>query len=121
MFSMTLLDETGDTTIVWDEDTEAKLLPIIEKKMKQGVVFYIIKERMIPMLPPKKVRLKKATDIKAAGAVVVRDEDLAGLFLSGDITTISAGSDAITTVKKAANANEVVNNHTVAVRAQRGG
>lgn len=122
MGSMVMLDESGDTTIVWDDDTEEQLLPIIEKKMKDGVMFYIIKERALPMLPPKKVRAKKIAEIKKAGAAIIKDEDLAELFKSGSVMAVTANNDdEIVTVKRATEAQEVTRSHTVAVRPQRGG
>ena len=120
MHSMTMLDQTGDTTIVWDEDTEQSLLPIIEQKMKAGVIFYIIKPRKFPLLPPKKVRAKSIFDIQKAGAAVIKDEALSDLFQRGKVQTVS-GEGAIEVVKKATSAAEVSRSHSVAVKPERGG
>lgn len=121
MKSMILLDTTGDTTIVWDEDTEDALLPIIKKKMDAGVIFYVLKPRVLSILPPKKVRAKKVADIRKAGAVVIHDSDLNALFEKGAIHTIKSDNDNIVTVRKAKTARDVVSNDTVAIRPARGG
>lgn len=120
MRSMTMLDQTGDTTIVWDEDTEKALMPIIEKKMREGVVFYLIKPRKLSFLPPKKVKAKKIEEIQKAGAVSINDEALSDLFQKGMITT-GKGDQEIEVIKRAESANEVASSHSVAVRPQRGG
>lgn len=121
MNSMILLDESGDTTIVWDEDTEAALIPIIQKKMDAGIIFYIIKPRALALLPPKKVRAKKIAEIKKAGAVVINDADLSALFEKGDVVPVKSGDGDIVTVKKSNSASEVAKSNTVAIRPARGG
>ncbi len=121
MPSLTLLDASGDTTIVWDEDTEDKMLEIIQKKMDEGIVFYIVKPSRIPLIPSRNVRAKKVADIKKAGAVVIKDADLDALFRDGVISTVKAPEGDLQTVGRAKTAREVSKNHTVAVRPQRGG
>lgn len=117
--SMTLLDSTGDTTIVWDEDTEQKMLEIIDKKMSEGFIFYLVKPSKIPLMPSRQVRAKKLAEIKSAGAVVIRDEALEALFRDGAIATTK--STGFETVGRAKSATEVVKGHSVGVRPQRGG
>lgn len=118
---MTLLDESGDTTIVWDEDTETRMLEIIQHKMDEGFVFYITKPSRIPLMPSRQVRAKKLAEIKSAGAVVIRDEALEALFRNGDIATTEAHNDPLGPVSRAKTATQVSKNHTIGVRPQRGG
>ena len=119
--SLTMLDSSGDTTIVWDEDTEDKMMSVIEKKMKEGFVFYIVKPSRIPLMPSRQVRAKKLAEIKKAGAVVIRDEALEELFKSGNVAVAPAANENLVTVKKASDAREVAQGHSVGVRPQRGG
>lgn len=122
MYSMTLLDESGDTMIVWDEDTEDAILEVIEKKMKAGVTFYITKPRALAILPPKKVKAKKIADIREAGQVAIKDKDLESLFNTGKVQIARAqNDDEIVAVKRATDAREVAKADSVAVRVQRGG
>ena len=43
--AVTLLNEMGDTTIVWTQDRDDEMERIIEKKMAEGVAFYMIEPR----------------------------------------------------------------------------
>lgn len=118
--SITFLDQSGDTTIVWDSDTEEKILKLIEAKMAQGYVFYLVKK--VPLLNvSRRIATKSMKQIKEAGSVILKDAELERLFLGGDIGTTSRPSTMIDTVKKASNANEVVVSQSVAVRPTRGG
>jgi hypothetical protein len=118
--ALTFLDETGDTTICWDEDTAATMVPIIERKMAEGYKFYIIK----PVPLTKMTRLGKAkniAEVSKAGSVVIKDAELEQLFLGGKIATTRGTNDNIDAVRKATSANDVATNQSVGVRAQRGG
>ncbi len=118
--SMTFLDQSGDTSIIWDEDTDEKMLAIIEAKMAEGFVFFIVKPSRIPFMPPRQVRAKSINDVRDAGSVLIRDEALEQLFRAGDIATTKS-DDSLTPIRKAANANEVITQHSVAIRPARGG
>jgi hypothetical protein len=120
MRSLTFLDHTGDTTIAWDETTDAKMIAIIEARMAQGYQFYVLKERRIPYLPPRRVRAKSIEDVKAAGAVVILDDDLDLLFTNGHITTMQAPVE-ITPTHKSRDAKELASSQSVAVKPARGG
>ena len=118
--TLTMLDASGDTTIVWDEATDEKMLTVIEARMKQGYKFFILKPRAIPILPPRKVRAKTIKEVRDAGSVVILDDDLHTLFVSGDVSTMKS-SDQIDIVKKSEDASEVVTSQSVAVKPARGG
>ncbi len=119
--SLIFLDQTGDTTIVWDEDTDDKMIAIIQRKMDEGFVFYIVKPTLIPMIR-RTVKAKSIKQIRDAGSVLIRDEALEKLFLAGSISTASAAADdAIEPLRKAESANDVATNHAVAVRPAKGG
>lgn len=118
--SITFLDQSGDTTIVWDDDTEDKILKLIETKMAEGYVFYLVKK--VPLLNvTRKVATESIEQIRKAGSVVLKDAELERLFLGGVVGTTKRSSTMIDTVKKATNSNEVVKSQSVAVRPARGG
>ena len=60
--ALTILNETGDTTIVWTDDRDAEMEAIIAKKMAEGITFFIIVPRFYGLLPPKKTKLTDAAD-----------------------------------------------------------
>jgi hypothetical protein len=114
-----MLDESGDTTIVWDEDTEEKIIPIIAKKMDEGFVFYITKT--VPILNITRLsRAKSLDEIRKAGSATIKDEALEQLFLTGSVGT-ARSSDNVVPIRKAKDAREVAQNQSVGVRPRRGG
>ena len=119
--SLTFLDETGDTTIVWDEDTEDQMVKIIEEKMKQGFVFYLIKPSRIPLIPARQKKVRNIKEVRDAGSVIVRDEALSRLFQSGDISKAANSNETIITETRTTDAKRVATGHAVAVKPARGG
>lgn len=118
--SVTFLDGSGDITLVWDEQTDEKMIKIIEDRMAKGYRFYILKPRAIPILPPRKVRAKSVKDIRDAGAVIIDDEDINQLFVNGDIRTLKADND-LEVVEASTDGKKIARSQTVAVRPARGG
>lgn len=120
--SITFLDDTGDTTIMWDEKTNPQMEKIIRQKIEEGFTFFIVEPRILPFLPPKKV---KATleDIKESGMVVVKDEDIHKLFTKGDVQIEHHKDDAVKTITKKVSrvASEIVSNQSIALRPVKGG
>ena len=121
--SLSLLDGTGDTTVTWDEDTDEKMLGIIEERMKQGFVFYILKPvKFLKINSFRKTKAKSIDEVKEAGSVIIKDDDLAKLFVSGDIGVAKTPTDdQMQNMRRAANANDVVENQSVGVRPAKGG
>lgn len=118
---MTLLDETGDTSVAWDESADDKMLKIIEQRMSEGFIFYIVKP--FPILNVRRmVKAKSVEEIKAAGGFTIKDKQLEQLFLEGSIgTTKSKNEETIQPIKKATSAREVAMSHSVGTRPMRGG
>lgn len=117
---LTMLDGSGDTTIVWDEATDDKMLAVIQARMDQGYQFYILKPRAIPILPPRKVLAKTIKEVKDAGSVVILDDDIHTLFVNGDVQTIKAEGE-LEVVAKEKSAKKVSKSQSVAVKPARGG
>jgi hypothetical protein len=121
MYSTRLLDETGDTTVAWDEDSESLVLPVIAKKMAEGMVFYVLEERKIPFLPPRKTKVRDLRHAAEAGAVTVADKDFLQLVGLGKATPVKHVDGEMQATRRAREPREVVCAHTVAVKPQRGG
>lgn len=73
----TFLNSHGDITISWTEDDHNEMLKVIEKKMEEGYVFYIIEPKFFG-LSKKQVSLNKNNieKLNKNKNILVKDEDL---------------------------------------------
>jgi hypothetical protein len=123
-----MLNESGDTTIVWTSDRDDEMEKIIEEKMAAGCIFFIIDPRFGTREP-----LKHAGDALRNRMLAIPDESFAA-FVSArapdDGGTVRAPTVTATAVKtpdkparvsrKAKTAKEVATNESIGMR-QRGG
>lgn len=123
MRTTTILNEQGDVTIAWDDDADKKMRDVIQKKMDQGVTFFIIEPRLGGLIPPKKTKITRVNQLKTnTRSVAVRDEDFAQVILAGDAVAVKNDDQSpITTKRVAKSAAEAASSNTVAVRPRRGG
>jgi hypothetical protein len=62
--SMVLMNHYGDTTISWDKDSDDRIIPIIENKMKSGVTFFILeKPRLLNLFQGRMRKLRNIDQI----------------------------------------------------------
>jgi len=71
--------------LAWDEDSDEKMIALIDQKIAEGVTFFLLKPKAAPTVKQKK--LKKAKDALPDRAVVMADQDFAAMVLSGVATT----------------------------------
>lgn len=119
--ALTILNEAGDQTIVWDESSDERMTEIIRKKMEQGVVFFVIEPRFFGLLPSKKTPLTNADDARKHRALAIRDEDIAKFVGEGGGDVVKTPDKAVQTIRKAKTAEEVAKNESVGVKPMRGG
>lgn len=119
----TLLNLSGDTTIVWDEAEDAKMKAIIEKKMAEGFTFFIVPPRIFNIIPRPQREAGNVEEAMRYRALRVKDPDFLDVIAAGvaDIAERKQDGAETETIRMAANANEVVQHQTVAVQARRGG
>lgn len=137
--SMTLLNETGDITLTWSDDQDAKIRKMIQKKMDEGYSFFRIESRFCGLVKKKipvtsadrlkgnevtltdkeAARVLGASDMKA----VFRDPDAAELFADGRVQAAELESmdEPLETTERLKDANEVMRSQSVAVRPVMGG
>ena len=84
MPSMTLLNQTGDVTITWDEKYEAEMRELIKKKIEEGYVFFIVKRKMLGLLKTKE-QVVSIDQVKKGVDLLLKDEDAIALFSAGKI------------------------------------
>lgn len=131
-----LLNMTGDVTISWDAENEATMLKMIEEKMKENFTFFIVKPRFLSLFGKKKVAATSLSEIAAAKSVVVEDDEYRRMMGKLQVydakveAAVKAGKAYLsksdepldrTTVRRAASAQEVVKNQSIAVRRVVGG
>lgn len=118
--SMTLLNEMGDVEIAWDEDKDDEMRAIIEKKMAEGVRFFILKPVLGSFLHTKK-QVKKVSDIPS-NHVKIMDSDIEAMFSAGKIALFrNESGGTIETAGVAKDAATVAKSRTVGVKAMQGG
>ena len=113
---MQIMDERGHTSLGWDAEDDAWVLPMIRRKMDEGYVFWIVQRR-----PLREVQLTRVEDIGDNRHVIVRDSEARTLFEQGRIGVAQDDEAEIETVRRAQTAEEAVANDTVAHRGMRGG
>lgn len=131
--AITWLNMSGDITITWDSENEAAILALVEKKMKEGFSFFILKPRLLGLLGHKKVVATSVQDVKSAGRAVVQDADFNALVSrmhDADVSELvhqgrahlaRAASSQKESTRRAMSAAEVLCHQTVAVRPVVGG
>jgi hypothetical protein len=110
-----MLNERGDTTISWSEDRNDAMEAIIEKKMKEGVSFFIIEDRGL------RQPLKNSQDARKYRSLAIPDADLAKFVASGAGEAIPTPEAPIKTKRKAKTAKDAAENQSVGVKPLKGG
>lgn len=132
-YSVTLLNETGDITLTWDDGEDAEIKRMIQAKLDAGYVFFILEPRVsfLKMLGEKKRTIKDISEIKGnkivmktddsvsassflSNNVSLGDSDAEQLFLSGRVGIANVRENNYNTVKSAKTVAEVMRSHTIA-------
>lgn len=117
----TILNEVGDTTIVWTEDRDDEMERIIEKKMVEGIRFFIIEPRFFGLLPSKKTALKTADQARAHRALSIPDEDFSKFVEAGSGDAVPTPEKPVKGSRLSKSAKEVAASQSVGVRPMKGG
>lgn len=117
----TILNETGDTTIVWTDDRDAEMEEIIRRKMSEGVTFFIIEPRFMGFLPPKRTKLDDASKANQHRALSIPDADFAKFVESGSGEAVSTPRESVRGSRVSRDASEVARSESVGTRPLRGG
>lgn len=78
-----LLNGMGDVEITWEPQNDEKMRAVIQKKMEEGVTFFVLKPIVGDVLHMRR-KLKKMSDLKAHN-VKIKDADIETLFTAGEI------------------------------------
>lgn len=116
--SCIFLNENGDTTIAWDDSNDEAMTRLIQKKMDEGMTFFVV-NRYIPFI---KHKIKDSKDVIPERKIVVKDADFNEMINNETVSTYKRNSnDNFETVRNATSAYDAATNHTVAIRQRVGG
>lgn len=115
-----MLDQSGDITFAWEPANDEAVAAMIQKKMDQGVRFFIIKP-----YEGTAIEITKIEDI-VGRELHVHDEDFGKLLTDGNAGILArAGTalrdGAINLVQRVTDAATAVRSDTIAMRQPQGG
>lgn len=120
--TLRLLDKNGDVVISWTAEHDEEIEKIIEKKMAEGMTFFVLEVQAGGLLPPIKHKLESAGDARKYRAITIDDPDFSAFVESGKGTVVSAPTGKpMKTTRRAKSAKEVTENTTVGLKPKRGG
>lgn len=115
--TLTMLNESGDTTIAWTEDLDDEIEKIIEKKMSEGCTFFIIEREH-----GTRMKLEEPTDARKHRALAIPDEDLRKFVDGGATATVHpTPKEKITNSRISRDAKEVAKSNSVGVKQRKSG
>jgi hypothetical protein len=81
--AFTLLNNSGDSTITWEKQNDDVMRTLIEKKMGEGMAFFVIHPKALGFIPRPKSRISDVDDIMKRRSISVKDDDFAEIIASG--------------------------------------
>lgn len=120
--ALTIMNDTGDTTITWTEDNDARMEELIKKKMAEGYRFFIVEPRMGGIVPPDtSKKLKTFSAAKKNRALSMKDDEFEKMVLEGNASFVKTPAAKVKTTRKSTDAKEIAKSESVATRAMSGG
>jgi hypothetical protein len=119
MRSLTMLNEAGDTTISWTEDRDSEMEAIIQKKMDEGVTFFIVER--VDRGEAVMTKLNVPGDARRTRALLIPDEDLQKFVEAGNAGVAPTPDAPIKKSRVSRDAKEVAKSDSVGVKPRRGG
>lgn len=113
MKHMILLNGTGDVTIGWEEDKNIQMKNMINQKLKDGCVFFIIEKKCWGLFSSK-LKIRSAADIKG-NEIIIADNSLVKMFKDGMISAGKTPKMGYKTSKYTSDPDEIINNNTIVV------
>lgn len=124
--AITMLNATGDTTIVWTPDRDDEMEAIIEQKMAAGCAFYLIEPRF-----GTRERLRDAREASRHRILAIPDEDFAKFVGAGQTgadgqaeptaAAVKTPEKPARAVRRAKTAKDVAAGESIGVSPRRGG
>jgi hypothetical protein len=115
MASMILLNESGDVTIIWSEEHEEHMKLLIEKKLKEGYSFFLVKPYIFGLVK-KAVKVTSIDEITTGSKLILRDEDAIKLFEAGHIKVKKNENQKLDAERRLHGVDEILKNDTLAIK-----
>lgn len=119
--AMTLLDETGDVTIMWSEQNDDDMEAMIQRKMDAGITFFLVEPRFGGVVPPELKPLKKAADARKYRAISIPDDEVAKFVEDGKAEVVPTPAARVKGSRVSRSAKEIAAGESIGVRPRRGG
>lgn len=119
--ALTILNQQGDQSIVWTEDRDEEMERIIQKKMDEGMTFFIVEPRFFGLLSPKKTELENAADAKKFRALSIKDEDFAAFCGVDGADVVKTPGTKARSVRKVKDPKEAAKGQSVGIQPRQGG
>ena len=119
--ALTMLNESGDITLVWEEHNDAAMEALIQKRMNDGCTFFIVEARFGGLVAPSKRKLEEATNAKKYRALSVPDEDAAKFVEEGKAELVPTPAQPLKKTRMSRSAKEVAKSESVGIKPRRGG
>lgn len=121
MRELRLLDRNGDVVISWTEEHDDAIEKIIEKKMAQGMSFFVLEPKAGGLLPPTRTKLENSADARKYRALAIDDPDFSDFIAAGKGTVEVHDPVPIKTSRRAKTAKEVVGSSAIGLKAKQSG
>jgi hypothetical protein len=119
--AFTLLNNSGDSTITWEKENDEVMRDLIEKKMKQGVSFFIIPPKVLGFIPRPKSRVEDVNEAMRHRSVSVKDEDFAEIIAAGLAGITDRPEIDTERAEQCHDAAVIARSQSIGVQAMRGG
>ena len=119
--ALTFLNEMGDVTLIWQEQNDAAMEALIQKRMDEGITFFIIEPRLGGLVAPDRKKLKKPAEAMKHRALSIPDEEVQKFVSGGLAEVISTPAVPVKGSRRSKSAKEVAKSESVGVRQRRGG
>jgi hypothetical protein len=114
--AVTMFNQSGDTTITWEEDQDEEMAAILQKKMDAGCTFFIINSRT-----GGRRKLTKPSEAMKNRHLAIPDEDLQKFVAAGKGGVIQTPSEPATVRRKARTGKEAAQHETIGLQPRAGG
>jgi hypothetical protein len=121
MSAMTLLNELGDLTIVWEPQNDAEMESLIQRRMDAGITFFLIEPRMGGIVAPDRKRLKKPADARKHRALSIPDDEVAKFVADGKAEVVPTPAAPVRKSRVSRSAKEVAAGESIGIRQRSGG
>lgn len=113
---MDIMNGEGHSSFGWDERDDEWVIPMIQKKMDEGFVFWIVQRD-----PLREVQLQRVEDVRNIRNVIIKDGDSRILFEQGRIGLVAEDQSEVVRLRRARSAADAASNDTLAHRRPGGG